>query len=209
MIEFLNVGRPQLIGNPFGPVINSGIKKKPVTSAYLNKNGFAHDEVADHDNHGGEERAVCFYPFEHYSGWNALAGQELKIPAFGENITLSGYTEDTVYVGDIYQIGDAAVQITQSRIPCAKVDIANRIRGFFELFIRTGKTGYFGKVVKEGQVEDQSAITLIERPSHTVSIRELHHLFFHDRQNTKEIERVLSIEALAGDMRNRLRKLIK
>ncbi|RWR08434.1 MOSC domain-containing protein [Siminovitchia fortis] len=208
MIKSLNVGRPQLIGNPFGRVINSGIRKKPVSSAYLYKTGFENDDVADHDSHGGDDRAVCFYPFEHYAEWNALSGTELNIPAFGENITVADHTEDSVYVGDIYQIGDAKVQITQSRIPCAKVDIANRIRGFFEQFIQTGKTGYFARVLEEGLVEESSAITLIDRPQDTISINGLHHLFFHDRKNMKEIERVIAMEGLAEDMRERLKKLL-
>lgn len=203
------MGRPQLIGNPFGQVINSGIRKKPVNSAYLYTSGFENDDVADDDSHGGDDRAVCFYPFEHYSEWNALSGKELDIPAFGENITIAGHTEQDMYVGDIYQVGDAKVQITQSRIPCAKVDISNRVRGFFELFIKTGKTGYFARVLEEGKVEENSHITLVDRPQNTISISSLHHLFFHDRKNIKEIERVIAIEELAEDMRDRLEKLLR
>lgn len=209
IIKSLNVGRPQLIGNPFGRVINTGIKKKPVLSAFLGKSGFENDDVADHDSHGGDERAVCFYPFEHYAKWNALSGQELNIPAFGENITIAEHTEDDVFIGDIYQIGDAVVQITQSRIPCAKVDIANRIRGLFEQFIKTGKTGYFARVLEEGRVEESSSLSLVDRSENTISVYGLHHLFFHDRTNMEEIERVIAIEALAEDMRERFAKLLK
>ncbi|GIN96253.1 sulfurase [Siminovitchia terrae] len=209
IIKSLNIGRPQLIGNPFGQVINSGIRKKPASSAYLYKPGFENDDVADHESHGGMDRAVCFYPFEHYAEWNSLSGTELTVPAFGENITIEGYTEDDIYIGDIYQIGDAKVEITQSRIPCAKVDISNRIRGLFEQFIRTGKTGYFARVLEEGMVEEAAEITLIERRENTISVRDLHHLFFHDRKNFTEIERVIEIDELAADMRERLNKLIK
>lgn len=197
-----------MIGNPFGPVINTGIKKQPVTSAFLHKTGFENDDVADHENHGGFDRAVCFYPFEHYAGWNKLSGTELRLPAFGENITIAGYSEDDICIGDIYKIGAATVQITQSRIPCAKVDISNRVRGLFEQFIHTGKTGYFAKVLEEGMVERTSDIILINRTENTVSVRGLHHLFFRDRKNLKEIERVLSIEGLAEDMKGRLIKIL-
>ncbi len=198
-----------MIGNPFGRVINSGIKKKPVSSAYLYKTGFDNDDVADHDNHGGVDRAVCFYPYEHYSEWNILSGQELAVPAFGENITIVGHTETEIYVGDIYQIGEAKVQITQSRIPCAKVDIANRVRGLFEQFIQKGKTGYFGRVLEEGVVNDDSSVTLIDRPENTISISALHHLFFHDRKNHVEIEKTIAIDELAEDMRDRFAMLLK
>ncbi len=209
IIRSLNVGRPQLIGNPFGQVINSGIRKKPVSSAYLYTSGFENDDVADNESHGGIDRAVCFYPFEHYADWNSLSGTELAIPAFGENMTITGFTEDDIYIGDIFQIGDAKVEITQSRIPCAKVDISNRIRGLFEQFILTGKTGYFGRVLEEGMIEETSEITLIDRQKHTISVRGLHHLFFHDRQNAAEIERVIEINGIAEDMRTRLKRLLK
>lgn len=44
----------------------TGIEKERVDEVYLTKDGFKGDDVADKRNHGGPDRAVCFYPLEHY-----------------------------------------------------------------------------------------------------------------------------------------------
>lgn len=207
-IRSLNVGLPQLVSNQNGQVVKSGIRKKPVESVFLSKNGFQGDDVADKTNHGGKDRAVCFYPYEHYEEWSNLTGRELPIPAFGENITIAHLPETEVYVGDILEIGEAALQITYGRIPCAKIDIFNRVNGMFYKVIQTGKTGYFARVLKEGAVRGDSPVILADRPETSITIADLNHLFFFDRANRPELERVASIPELAEDMRSRLIKLL-
>lgn len=207
-IRSLNVGLPQLVSNQQGQVVKSGIRKKPVESAFLSKSGFQGDEVADQTNHGGDDRAVCFYPYEHYEQWNELVGRELPIPAFGENITIAQWPETEVYVGDIVEIGEAAVQITYGRIPCSKIDIFNRVNGMFYKVIQTGKTGYFARVLKEGNVWEDSPVILAERLGSSITIADLNHLFFFDRTNKPELERVAAIPELAEDMRSRLKQLL-
>lgn len=206
-IQSLNIGRPQLVGPP-GQVMKSGMRKRPVLSAHLYTSGFEQDDVADKVNHGGNERAVCFYPLEHYPIWNELAGRELATPAFGENITLTGMTEEKVCIGDIYSIGETRVQISQSRIPCAKIDIFNQVRGLLKQFVGTGKTGYLAKVVEEGLIRSDDEIHLISRPKLTISIADLNDLYFHDRKNKEKIEEVLQIKEIAADLRNDLEKLL-
>lgn len=208
IVQRVNVGRPQLISNQFGQTINSGIGKKSVPSVTLFKKGFEGDKVADLKNHGGDDRAVCFYPFEHYDFWEKFCERNLQIPAFGENITVTKMAENEVFIGDIYQLGNAIVQITQGRIPCATIDRFNRVNGMLTEVIRTGKTGYFAKVLEEGDVETGANISLMERTQSIATISQVHHLFFHDRTNKMEIEKVASIPELAEAMKEKFNKLI-
>jgi len=78
---------------------------------FLRKHGFEGDEVADLTVHGGADKAVHFYPAEHYPKWIAhFADEGFVHPlldqagAFGENISASGLTEDSLRIGDRFRI---------------------------------------------------------------------------------------------------------
>jgi MOSC domain-containing protein YiiM len=116
----LNVGLPsaQLYE---GREIITGGAKKPVPRAMLRFGNLEGDGQADLVNHGGLEKAVCVYPFDHYPYWNRQLRRYLKPGAFSENITISGAIETEVCVGDVFQIGGAMVQVSQPRMPCTKL----------------------------------------------------------------------------------------
>ena len=53
----------------------SGIDKRPVTGPLmLGPEGFDGDEQADRRVHGGPEKAVHQYPFQHYAAWRGEFG---------------------------------------------------------------------------------------------------------------------------------------
>ena len=100
-----------------GNEVISGIRKETVAEAFLTKEGFRRDGVADVRFHGGADRAVCVYPYEHYVQWEKEFGEPLPPSSFGENLTVSNMLESGVHIGDIFRLGDAVIQVTQSRIP--------------------------------------------------------------------------------------------
>ena len=60
----LNVGLPSAQRYEGREVITGGAKK-PVPRAVLHFGNFDGDRQADQVNHGGAEKAVCVYPFDH------------------------------------------------------------------------------------------------------------------------------------------------
>ena len=61
--------------------------KLPVEGAlHLGREGFIGDQQADKVNHGGPDKAVLVYPFEHYSHWENFLGREPGVAALGENL---------------------------------------------------------------------------------------------------------------------------
>ncbi|GAA3330648.1 hypothetical protein GCM10020331_084070 [Ectobacillus funiculus] len=62
----------------------TGIGKEEVEGCWLRKESFDGDAVANTSFHGGVDRAVCVYPFEHYALWEKQFGSTLPRPAFGE-----------------------------------------------------------------------------------------------------------------------------
>ena len=83
------------------------IVRGPVVIAPL---GLTGDEQADLSVHGGPDKAVYFYPSEHYATWAREFPEHhglFTAGGFGENLTTSGLIENTVAIGDIFSVGNA------------------------------------------------------------------------------------------------------
>ncbi|VEA79647.1 6-N-hydroxylaminopurine resistance protein [Salmonella enterica subsp. arizonae] len=91
----------------------------------LTELGLEGDEQAEKKIHGGPDRALCHYPREHYRYWAQEfpeLAERFVAPAFGENLSTDGLTEQNVYIGDIFRWGEALIQVTQPRSPCFKLN---------------------------------------------------------------------------------------
>src|SRR3546814_7673018 len=66
-------------------------------------------DLGDRKHHGGPEKAIHHYAFDHYAAWKAespeLARHLGTEGAFGENISTEGLTEADVCIGDVYRLG--------------------------------------------------------------------------------------------------------
>ena len=174
----------------------------------LTKDGFQGDKVANRAVHGGPDRAVCLYPFEHYKQWENEFNKALQIPAFGENISVEHMLEQDVYIGDIFSLGDAIIQVSQGRIPCATIPNFNREVRLLHRVVETGFTGYLFRVLKEGMVPENSSINLVERRQNKYSVLKGNKLLFHDRKNKQEIGEFIQIKELADVWKIKLNQLI-
>jgi len=117
--------------------------------------GLAGDEQAEKKIHGGPDRALCHYPREHYQHWarEFPAQADLFVaPAFGENLSTEGLTEENVFIGDIFRWGDALIQVTQPRSPCFKLNFHFGISDMATQMQNAAKTGWLYRVVLAGQV---------------------------------------------------------
>ncbi len=204
----LTIGRPNLyVWN--GVTYNSAIKKAVTKEALLTKNGFKGDHVANRDVHGGPERAVCLYPFEHYKQWEIEFNKTIKKPGFGENISVENMLEQDIYIGDIFSVGDAIIQVSQGRIPCSTISKHNREGDLLRRVVETGFTGYFFRVLQEGMVTETAHFNLLDRKQEMFSVLKGNQLLFHNRQSKKEIEEFLEIKELANVWREKLLQLLK
>src|SRR5207253_6200200 len=117
-IESVQVGLPRNAGEmrtAFGKRSVAG----PVRAGRTNLEG---DEQADRRYHGGPDMAVLAYAADHYPAWRAeLSWPELPLGGFGENLSVSGATEETVCIGDVWRAGSAVFQIASPRKPCHKI----------------------------------------------------------------------------------------
>ena len=149
------------------PGTRSGIHKTPVEGHVLiGELGLEGDEQGDPRVHGGIDKAVHHYAFEHYAAWRSELGNSpiLQQPgAFGENISTQGLTEADVCLGDRYQLGTAVLEVSQGRQPCWKLndrfgvpDMARRVQD-------SGRSGWYYRVLHAGSAHAGDSLILRER----------------------------------------------
>ncbi|MEK4667926.1 MOSC domain-containing protein [Niallia taxi] len=204
----LSVGKPKNY-DWNGRDVSTAIGKTVLEECFLSFDGFDGDGVANEEFHGGRDRAVCFYSYEHYQNWEKKFNTVLKPPVFGENICGTGLLEKNTYIGDVFSVGDAVIQVTQGRIPCSTISKYNDIPTFLGQIVETCYTGYFLKVLKEGTVSSSSPLILLERKQEEISVWDATKVMLLDRNNKKEVERMLQLEDLAADWTNRFQKALQ
>ena len=158
---------------------------------WLGYQGFRGDEVADTRVHGGVDKAVCVYPSEHYPYWKAEAVPEVTLGGFGENLSTRGLLEDEVCIGDVFSLGEAVVQISQPRQPCWKLARRWRVKDLTARVERTGKTGFYFRVLQHGHVQAGDHLRLLERPCPRWAVSVCNRIM-HEREGGAEAARELA-----------------
>lgn len=201
-VDQLLVGSVQAIP---GHDVKSGIVKRPVTSRLmLRKDGFETDAQADLKHHGGLEKAVHHYPFEHYESWFELIGVQpvLNQPgAFGENISTTGLTEQSVAIGDRFRFGDALIEVSQGRQPCWKLNLRFGVRSMAKQVQKSGMTGWYYRVLEEGYCEMGQELELVERISPDWTLHRLWKTLYVDVLNRDELVGMAALEHLPDGWR--------
>lgn len=158
-LDALLVGTPQAFHPTRGM---SSMARRPMSAPVaVGPLGFAGDAVADPSVHGGPDKAVHFYPVEHYAAWRAELGGHPRLAApggFGENLSALGLTEDRVRIGDHFRIGTALLEVAQGRQPCWKLDHHFARRTMAADVIRTGRGGFYFRVIEAGVIATGDAV---------------------------------------------------
>ncbi|PFQ08723.1 MOSC domain-containing protein [Bacillus cereus] len=204
----LNIGLPKEVTYG-GKVIHTGINKKQVKEpVYLSFVKFNGDGQADLVHHGGVDKAVCVYTGDHYPYWEKELNQDLVYGAFGENITVSGMSEEDVCIGDMFELGQAIVQVTQPRQPCFKLAKKYNIPKLPLYFQETGYTGFYFRVLKEGWVSSVDTLKRLQSDPKGVSVAFANRIMHKEKQNIEGVKRILEVNALSNSWRKSFEKRI-
>lgn len=174
----------------------------------LTERGLVGDEQAEKKIHGGPERALCHYPREHYAFWmNEFPGQAERFvaPAFGENLSTEGLTEQNVFIGDIFRWGDALIQVTQPRSPCFKLNYHFGIEDMSARLQSAGKTGWLYRVVLAGKALTDAPLELVSRVS-DVSVYDACAIAWHMPFDDEQYHRLLSAAGLSTSWTRTMQK---
>src|SRR5215831_13176548 len=147
----------------------------------------------------GPNKAVYAYPAEHYAYWRReLPDQALPWGVFGENLTTEGLFEDT-QIGDRFRIGSTEVMATQPRLPCYKLGLRFGRDDIVKRFLASGLTGFYFKVIVEGDVGAGDTIVLIRQATDSLPVSEITRLYAHDTDDLEGLRHVVKIADLAED----------
>ena len=206
----LNIGEPRLVTYR-GMSFRTGILKTPIDAPLtLKRCNFTGDGQADLSAHGGIDKAVYCYPLEHYDFWRGEIGRAaLPMGQFGENVTTAGVLESELRIGDLLRIGTALLQVSEPRIPCYKLVMhMNAGSDFSVRFLAANRTGFYCRVLEEGTVAPDDAITLVSREPSSPTVSEvIAATQFADRDPVK-MRRVVKARDISAKWRARVRRMI-
>ena len=173
----MNVGTPAPLATVRGETIWSGIGKTSVPATavlWLSEVNLSGDGQADLSVHGGVDKAVYTYPSEHLAVWSAELDEALGPAPFGENVSTIGVLEHDVLIGDVWSWGDALLQVSQPRWPCFKLALHRERADIQARLRRSGRTGWYLRVLQPGEVPAAGPIELAARDPAGVSVRDAH-----------------------------------
>lgn len=146
--------------------VASAIKKSAVsteaspTPVQVKKLGLEGDEQCNLSVHGGLEKAVYMMPAKHYEFWKARRAEQgldnaLPWGMLGENLVVDGpgLSEDTVRMGDEFEIGTARFRVTDPREPCFKFAIRMGYGAAPKQMVQQGNCGWYLSVVQTGVIQ--------------------------------------------------------
>jgi MOSC domain-containing protein YiiM len=203
----INVGLPREVQWRGKTVLTSIFKAAVAGTVKVGRLNVEGDRQSDLEVHGGADKAVYAYPSEHYAYWRAeLPGVELPPGAFGENFTVEGLLEDAVRIGDRFAIGSAEFTVTQPRMPCYKLGIRFGRPDMLKRFLRSGRTGFYFAVAREGAVTAGDGIAPLARAEPAISVADVVRLYSADAANQELLRKASELPALPQGWRDYFRK---
>ena len=133
-----------------GKTETTGIFKIPTESGvFLGLEDVKNDEVTDRKHHGGTYKACYLFSENHYGYWKSLYPDlDWQYGMFGENLTALDMDDSQLYIGSIYAVGDAQIQITTPREPCYKLGVKFGNQRVIEQFVSHGYPGTYVRVLQ-------------------------------------------------------------
>jgi MOSC domain-containing protein YiiM len=163
------------------------------------------DEQADRENHGGLDKAVLAYSADHYDYWRSHLGfPDMPYGGFGENLTIEGLEETRVCIGDRWQAAEVLFEVSQPRQPCWKMGRRWKIPDLPKQVIANGRSGWYLRVIDEGELEAGDVIELRSRPHPNWTVARASRLLYHEPDNVKGLEDLANLPELSRAWREEL-----
>lgn len=174
---------------------------------HLGSEGLDGDEQADRRVHGGRDKALHFYPPDHYATLAARfpAAAALLIPgSLGENISAAGLDEDCVRLGDVFSLGGARLEVSQPRQPCWKIDARFGVDGMTEFIATSGLTGGYLRVLEAGDAASGDLLQLVDRHPEAPTLAEFWRLWLTHRPELDALQQLALAPGLPENWRRRI-----
>ncbi len=206
----LMTGQVRDMGAPEPSAIAKSPIFGPVTIGTL---GLMGDEQADLFNHGGPDKAIHHYAFDHYPFWRDDLGDHPLLAGpggFGENISTLGLTEETVWLGDRFRLGTALVEVSHGRQPCWKLGHHFGRADLVARVVRSNRSGWYYRVLESGRAAAGDNLTLVERGLVEWTLSRLFAVLIarNPRRDPAELRELATLPVLAEAWRRRASELL-
>ncbi|CAN5182730.1 MOSC and FAD-binding oxidoreductase domain-containing protein [soil metagenome] len=208
-LHSVNVGLPKNV--PWNDeIVFTSVWKTPVEGPRmvrrLNIDG---DGQGDLHGHGGEHRAVFVYQLDSYRYWQEFLGRPtIETGQFGENFTVDGLNDDTVCIGDRYQIGEALFEVTQPRVTCFRFGMRMAEPRMPALVVAHHRPGFYFRVITEGLVTPGDDIVKTRSGQGQVTVAEADALLYLPNRDPARLAAAAAVPALSQGWRQSFLELL-
>ncbi|HIE45310.1 MAG TPA: MOSC domain-containing protein [Flavobacteriaceae bacterium] len=203
----VNIGERKKIRWRFRTIETGIVKKAVKESIFLGDEDVEGDKVIDRKHHGGKDMAVYAYTKNHYEYFQKLHSKiDFHHGVFGENLTVSNLFETEVYIGDIFQVGEAIIQVSQPRFPCFKLGIVFGTQKIVKQFLNSAYCGFYFRVLQKGFVKKNDEFVLIKKAKNSMSVADVFSIYTKNKGNTAFIQKALNLDFLADKCKISLKK---
>ncbi|MFC5847480.1 MOSC domain-containing protein [Deinococcus petrolearius] len=173
--------------------VTSGIDKRPVPGRVpLGALGLDGDHVLNTRHHGGPDQAVYLYTAPDYDRWTEELGERPAPGTFGENVLLGGLESAGVRIGTQLDCGDARLEVTAARIPCATLAAHMGDPTFVRRFAALRRPGLYARVLRPGTLGAGDPVTVHPAPEGAPTAGEVFDLWFARRRDPARLRELLA-----------------
>ncbi|GAB3043230.1 MOSC domain-containing protein [Virgibacillus ainsalahensis] len=156
------------------------------------------------------DKAVFSYPIKHYTDWKEeFAVEAIDMGAMGEHFVVLEMDEFTVCIGDTFKIGEALIQVSQPGLPYLDSSTPFRQIDFARQIQKSGRTGWYFRVLQEGNVQAVSDLELMERPYPQWSIAACNEILHVYKEDLRLAADLASCELLGKSWQRALQKRVR
>ena len=158
----------------------TGIFKSPVDhGVFLGSEDVENDDVIERKYHGGIDKACYAFSANQYEYWKEqFPHLEWNFGMFGENLTIEGFDERHVFIGDTFEVGEAIIEVSEPRQPCYKLNARFESNKMVKLFVEHGFCGSYFRVLKTGIVRPGDKLHMIKNGTPEISLYDVFKLIY-------------------------------
>ena len=202
----IQLGLPRCIDDgPESEQWTSGIFKFPIDHAVsASATGLEGDGQADLRVHGGPDKAVLVYSLDHFPDWLEECNFDMLPPgAFGENLSVTELTEESVCIGDEWALGTVVFQVSQPRQPCWKLGRRWNMPDLPKRVVASGRSGWYLRVLQPGVIEP-GPMQLSRRVHPDWTIRRANDVFYNKSEMPELKTELAALPELSAAWKNQL-----
>lgn len=166
--------------------------------------GLDGDEQTNKKYHGGITKAIYAYDQSNYNHWKkVMPNYNFEAGNFGENLLTQGLKDEEAFIGNIYKMGTALIQVIEPRFPCSRLNFRFNNSKMVKLFTAQAFFGIYFKVIEEGFIQANDEIILYEQSKSKVSIKDIANQFVAKQKDVEMIQHILNETLLPQSVKNK------